>query len=123
MKLNRRRREGGVAIISSMIGALIMLLTLFTATHVILNLQRRSLVHAVAVNAVTAAAREGGSEIEQSERVGRLLGSTAKPVWSTKEGDVILHLTVRGVQIIGVGPLKDLANISIEVRAHKEELQ
>jgi hypothetical protein len=117
------RNERGVALITSMIGALIMLLTLLTATHVILNLQRRSLVHAVAVNAVTALAREGGSEKEQEDRIGRLLGPTAKPDWSTDGADVVLSLTVRGIQIVGVGPLKDLANITIEVRARKEELQ
>jgi hypothetical protein len=123
MQKTPRPTEGGVALITSMIGALIMLLTLLTATHVILNLQRRSLVHAVAVNAVTSAAREGGSEDEQTKRVGRLLGPTAKPVWTTSGADIVLSLTVRGVQIVGVGPLKDLANITIEVRARKEELQ
>jgi Tfp pilus assembly protein PilX len=122
MKRHQRGNERGVALISSMIGALIMLLTLLMATHVILNLQRRSLVHAVAVNAVTAAAREGGSEVEQSERVGRLLGPTARPVWSSSGADVVLNVTVRGVQLIAVGPLAELATINIEVRARREEL-
>jgi hypothetical protein len=123
MRPKTQQSEYGVALISSMLGALIMLLTLLTATHVILNLQRRSLVHAVAVNAVSAAAREGGSQDTQSARVRRLLGSTADPKWFVTGGDVVLSLTVRGVQIVGVGPLRNLANITIEVRARKEELQ
>ncbi len=98
-----------------------MLLTLLTATHVIINLQRRSVIHAVAVEAVTSAAKEGGSRTDQDARLRRLLGNTAGWNWSDGGADVVLRLTAKGVPLIGVGPLRNLSDITIEVRARREE--
>ncbi len=99
-----------------------MLLTLLTATHVIVNLQRRSVVRAVAVGAVTNAAKDGGSRADQDARLRRLLGSTAIWRWSSSGADVVLHVTAKGVPIVGVGPLRELSKIDVEVRARQEGL-
>jgi hypothetical protein len=106
-----------------MIGALMMLFTLLATTHIIVNLQRRSLAHAVAVDAVTDAARDGASEATIAARITRLLGPTAKANWSDAGPDLVLEITMKGAAVIGVGPMSDMANIKVEVRARKEELQ
>jgi hypothetical protein len=116
-------KESGVAIITSMIGALMMLFTLLATTHIIVNLQRRSLAHAVAVDAVTDAARDGASEAMISARVTRLLGPTARATWREVGPDIVLEVSMKGAAVIGVGPLREMANITVEARARKEELQ
>lgn len=117
-----RGREAGVAYFTTMLGALIMLLTLLSATHVIVNLQRRSVIHAVAVDAVTNAARDGGSQRDQDARLRRFLGTSADWNWSNGGPHLVLNVRASGVRIIGVGPLRDLSKITIEVRARREEL-
>lgn len=116
-------RERGSSSIMTLLCALIILVTVLTATHVLLSLQRRSVAHAVAMDAVTDLARADSPDPTwETERIRRLLGSGTVVEWSERDADLVLHVRLRPRSVIERGPLARLARIDVVVTARREEL-
>jgi hypothetical protein len=111
---------------SSMIGGVVILTVLLLATHVLLALQRRTIVTAVAFDVARSMARNGGIEPGDGERrVRELLHDDHAVVeWlSVVDDDVELRITTRSPSLIAVGPLAGLARIERTVHVRGELLR
>ena len=98
------------------------MITLFVCAQILLNLQRRSIVGEIAMNAVTAAARFDGDEDIEAQRVRRLLGTKARVDFKTEGTDLVLEVRVPGISFVNVGPLNKLSSIVVVSRSRYEEL-
>lgn len=119
-------REGGVGMFNSILGGVVILTILLVATHVLLALQRRTIVDAVAFDTARSVARGGGVSMDEAERRARALlhDKRATVVWrSVDDGDLELRITTRAPMLIAVGPLAKLAMIERTVHVRRELLR
>ena len=127
--MTRRRltsREGGVGMFNSILGGVVILTILLVATHVLLALQRRTIVDAVAFDTARSVARGGGVSKDEAERRARALlhDNRATVVWrSVDEGDLELRITTHAPMLIAIGPLAKLATIERTVHVRREFLR
>lgn len=103
------------------IGTLVLMITLFTCAQILLNLQRRSIVGEIVMNAVTSAARFNGDQAAEEARLKRLLGARAVVDFQTDGNDLVLEVRVPGIAFLDVGPLNKLSSISVVARSRYEE--
>ena len=127
--MTRRRlasREGGVGMFNSILGGVVILTILLVATHVLLALQRRTIVDAVAFDTARSVARGGGVSIDEAERRARALlhDDRATVVWrAVDDGDLELRITTHAPMLIAIGPLAKLATIERTVHVRRELLR
>lgn len=111
---------------NSILGGVVILTILLVATHVLLALQRRTIVDAVAFDTARSVARGGGISIDEAERRARALlhDNRATVVWrAVEDGDLELRITTHAPMLIAIGPLAKLATIERTVHVRRELLR
>ena len=121
-----RSEEDGVGAFNSLLGALVILTMILVATHVLLALQRRTVVDSVAFDVARRVAVDGGMSAADAEVRARALlhDPSAELAWRVgNDGAIELRVSTRSPTVIGVGPLRRLATIVRTVHVRREELQ
>ena len=121
-----RSDEDGVGAFNSLLGALVILTMILVATHVLLALQRRTVVDSVAFDVARRVAVDGGMSTAEAEGRARALlhDPNAELAWRVgSDGAVELRVSTRSPNVIGVGPLRSLATIVRTVHVRRERLQ
>lgn len=121
-----RSDEDGVGAFNSLLGALVILTMILVATHVLLALQRRTVVDSVAFDVARRVAVDGGMSAADAEGRARdlLHDPSAQLTWRVgDDGAIELRVTTRSPTLIGIGPLRSLATIRRTVHVRREQLQ
>ena len=117
-----RRYERGVGVLTTALAAAIMLAIVLLAAHVLLALQRRSIVEAVAFDAARSVARKDGASAGEAESRARSLlhDATARFEWNENADTVDLRVVASSPLILRIGPLRGLASIDRTVHVRRE---
>lgn len=119
-------REDGVGTFGSILGGVIVLTLVLLATHVLLALQRRSVVNAVAFDVARSVARNDAMTVAEAQARARdlLHDDEATIEWlSVADDDIGLRITTRSPMLVTIGPLADLAIITRTVHVRRELLR
>lgn len=99
-----------------------MLAIVLLAAHVLLVLQRRSVVSAVAFDAARSVARADGTSTGEAEARARSLlhDPTARFAWSENADTIDLHVIATSPVILRIGPLRAMTSVDRTVHVRRE---
>jgi hypothetical protein len=120
----RKRSESGASLLTSMVGAVVVLAAVLASTQILVGLQRRSVVHAIALDAALDVARSGMAAQSSAEgSIGRALGRDTAIVWNNDSTDIELQVTSQQPHPLFLrGPLATFATARVVVRVRREKL-
>jgi hypothetical protein len=117
-----RRSEQAVSTLTTMISALIMLMSILTTTHILVSLQQRSVVTAIVMDVVSDNSRSGGLDERATERyLRRRLGEQTVIEWSEDGSQLVLRVVARPRSLFLRGPLASFGRIDVRVSSRKED--
>lgn len=120
-------REHGAGLIATAITSVAVLGIVLLPTHVLLALQRRSAVGAVAFDTARRVALAGDpiDRADAEARARTLLGDPSATLdWTTTDQQVSLRIVTRAASLLpGIGPLRSLTRIDRTVTVRSERLR